>query len=369
MKAKISKVIFCHKSHNGVIGGLPMCDNRIHVALKKCFENVVEIDFKPDRSSFANFFDKVSYKFNQISNHYDDDTLEKIRKEILEPDETLLFISHSVYGNIEKKIKQKYPTITICTFFHNEEFDVVRLRWKRQKNIGNIIDAVCRYFNEKLVSNYSDYIFLLNQRDKNLFFRYYGTRDVVLLPFTLVDKCPNLYINKNLKRELKLLFVGTYFYGNVEGVRRFVKEVAPFISADFYVVGNQMDKLKEELPQSDNVYYVGRVTDEQLYHYYIESDIVIAPVVVGGGMKTKVVEAMMYGKPVIGTTESFQGYEEYIEKVGFCCDEIKSFKKYIDLMDKDRERLFELSMQSRQTFVDFFSNEKTVEVIKNTFSI
>ncbi len=38
-------------------------------------------------------------------------------------------------------------------------------------------------------------------------------------------------------------------------------------------------------------------------------DYIISPIFVGGGMKVKTCEALMYGKNIIGTSESFEGYD------------------------------------------------------------
>ena len=45
----------------------------------------------------------------------------------------------------------------------------------------------------------------------------------------------------------------------------------------------------------------------QLSEFYDEIDLVIAPIIMGTGLKMKVVEALAYGKPVIGTALAFEG--------------------------------------------------------------
>lgn len=167
--------------------------------------------------------------------------------------------------------------------------------------------------------------------------------------------------------KLKLLFVGTYFYGNVERIRGFVTGVMPSVDADFYVVGNKMDKLKDEMYPLPNVHYIGRVTDEELDWYYRTSDILIAPIVEGGGMKTKVVEAIMYGCPVIGTKEAFEGFEEYLDFIGLCSDNISDYKQYISLFDEQRDLLYEKSLQARRVYEEHFTNERSVEILSSLY--
>lgn len=62
-----------------------------------------------------------------------------------------------------------------------------------------------------------------------------------------------------------------------------------------------------------------------MQHWYLAAKVVIAPIFDGSGMKTKVAEALMYGKRVIGTTEAFSGYEEVAPRAGWVCDTKEAF--------------------------------------------
>jgi len=367
-KINYSTVLFCHKSHEGYIGGLSICDNRILDALNMCFERVLEFSFNVDpEPGQGSFLSLILPKIRRITNHYDDNVYQEIVNHIDCPEKTIVFVSHSLYGFLERRLKKKYPTVRISTFFHNEEFDSYLKQWKRcSKNYVKFMNLISYYVHEKLVFIYSDDIIMLNKRDETIFQKLYGKRDICILPYTLPDRCKDIEIKKRSNR-LVLLFVGTYFYGNVEGVKRFVTEVMPFVDADFYVVGNKMDLMKDELPSMPNVYYIGRVTDEELDMYYRNSDIFIAPIIEGGGMKTKVVEAIMYGCPVIGTKEAFEGYEDFLDLIGFRSDIISDYKQYIDTFDTQRDLLYKISIQARHVYEDHFTNEKSVKILSSLY--
>jgi len=53
--------------------------------------------------------------------------------------------------------------------------------------------------------------------------------------------------------------------------------------------------------------------------WYLGASFVIAPIFDGSGMKTKVAEALMFGKRIVGTPEAFTGYEEHVAEVGVVC--------------------------------------------------
>jgi len=46
-------------------------------------------------------------------------------------------------------------------------------------------------------------------------------------------------------------------------------------------------------------------------------------------MKTKVAEALMHGKKVIGTPEAFSGYEDVVGKAGWVCSTPQEFSDAI----------------------------------------
>lgn len=84
---------------------------------------------------------------------------------------------------------------------------------------------------------------------------------------------------------------------------------------------------------SDKVHAIGTV--DSLKEWYVDADLVVAPIFEGGGMKVKTAEALSYGKHFIGCTESLEGYWEDMpdairdEKV-FKCDTPQEFAKAID---------------------------------------
>ena len=84
---------------------------------------------------------------------------------------------------------------------------------------------------------------------------------------------------------------------------------------------------------SDKVHTIGTVSS--LKEWYVDADLVVAPIFEGGGMKVKTAEALSYGKHFIGCTESLEGYWEDMpdvirdEKV-FKCDTPQEFAKAID---------------------------------------
>ena len=151
-----------------------------------------------------------------------------------------------------------------------------------------------------------------------------------------------------------MLFVGKKYLPNIHGLEWFYKNVLPQLKGEFEVqiVGRGLEYLKDVLIDSHfNV--IGEV--ESLDEYYENADIVIAPLFEGGGMKSKTVEAISFGKTFVGTTESLFGFWEEMddtikEKSVMQCDTIDAWVTILNrLIDSEINKfnptLFELFQQ------------------------
>jgi glycosyltransferase involved in cell wall biosynthesis len=66
----------------------------------------------------------------------------------------------------------------------------------------------------------------------------------------------------------------------------------------------------ETLPSTAGVEIIGPV--DEVSHFYDRVDVVVVPIELGGGMKVKVVEAMVHGVPVIATEHATEGLPQPI---------------------------------------------------------
>jgi GT2 family glycosyltransferase len=109
----------------------------------------------------------------------------------------------------------------------------------------------------------------------------------------------------------ELLFVGGFAHSpNVDGIVWFVEEVLPFLRGrlDFRlrIVGSKPIQKVHDLAAAD-VEVLGFVSDQNLFELYSETDVVVAPLRYGAGVKGKVVEAAARGLPIVTTDIGAQG--------------------------------------------------------------
>jgi len=262
-------------------------------------------------------------------------------------DINFIFFDVSLHGRLVKKIKSMYPNIKIIVNFHNNEskyfFDLVK-----SSGLIRLPLWLSARYNEKLSIQYSDLNIFITENDK-MSFGAVKTPSIII-PVTLPDKFIKQDFKEIRKTDNYILFVGSAFFANLEGVSFLIKKISPNISCNIFIVGNGMKTAlaKEKLPGNTIIEdYV-----EDLSEIYNLASAVVAPLFLGSGMKVKLVEAMMYGKKIIATPLAFYGFktEEH------CCSICNTAEDFIsEIKNTNMSKLF--YEESRKLFLDHYSSD------------
>ena len=256
---------------------------------------------------------------------------DKIVTEIKNGKYDFAFLGFSTYQYLIEKIK-KEPSIPVYVMYQGVTPNTKMSRlvnatlWQRIKAYPSFKLVLER---ESVVADLSDCNIVHNERDRNAFYKYYQKEPDMYLPVFIADKFKNMESLVNPGYEgFSLLFIGSKFGPNLSGLKWFVENVMPHTNQDvhLYVVGQGMEFLREEpLYQQDKIHIIGEVEELEPWYYY--ADLVVEPIFEGDGMKTKTVEAMMFGKTILGTEEAFCGYvglDQYL------CNTAKEFLNSIE---------------------------------------
>jgi glycosyltransferase involved in cell wall biosynthesis len=186
-------------------------------------------------------------------------------------------------------------------------------------------------------TNFDNTLICSNTDQKELQKRNTET-NFVIIP-NVVDEVKEL-IYERVDNQIRLLFVGTMQYGpNNQAAVHFVNNIFPILL-----------KLTKKVIILDIVGYhptdevIGFAKNSQInVHggvnsvepYYQKSDIVIAPILAGGGTRIKILEAMMYARPVVSTTIGAEGLNLVNRKEILLADTPTSFAQaIIELSEK-----------------------------------
>jgi glycosyltransferase involved in cell wall biosynthesis len=130
---------------------------------------------------------------------------------------------------------------------------------------------------------------------------------------------------------IDVLFVGTGHVANLEAVDWLFREVWPHIAhlgLTLRIAGHIDELVRLKLPElyhEFRAFFTGPVAD--VAPYYAAARCLIAPMVSGRGISIKTIEALAFGKPIVGTSKAYRGMPmDVIQAAGLRpCDDARDF--------------------------------------------
>lgn len=270
----------------------------------------------------------------------------------------LIFFDGSLYGKYIQAFSQH--GFKTCCFYHNVESSYYSDKYAVTGKLQDKLMIPFIQYNESLSTAYSSYVIMLNQRDSNDLKKTYGRSADFILPtsFKPLEIDISSYQNEKKFPKPYLLFIGSKFFANYEGLDFIIKDIAPLIKYDIRVVGSVCDFFKStELP--GNVILEGQVKD--LLPYYANAECVIEPIFSGSGLKTKTIEALKYGKYIIGSEEAFEGIPyESVRDIGRICMTKSDYLDAINTLNCEKIHHHSLSL-----FSNVYSDNIQIERLKS----
>ncbi|WP_185957796.1 MULTISPECIES: glycosyltransferase family 4 protein [Sulfolobaceae] len=280
--------------------------------IKKSDENIVTI-----RASKNYFFLGLSLLFNAIKFSY------LIKRSDVVIFEGSLFLPFGLMGRLLGK--------KVIHDFHGSIVEVSRgLRGVKnfvlRKMIGGTLD--------KLAVIIANLTIAVSDRDAELVKRIWKRAKVMTVVHGIdVDRIPFFEVKRD-KIE-KLIFAGNlYAVNNLATVENLIEVAKDLPCLEFLIVGDGKELVKGPPP---NVKLMGKV--DSLDPYYEEADACIIPITSGTGVKTKVLECMAYGRPVITTEKGIEGIEEARSLKGVYVVRLEEMSKVIKEMKLERAYL------------------------------
>jgi polysaccharide biosynthesis protein PslH len=204
-----------------------------------------------------------------------------------------------------------------------------------------------------------DAVIAVSELDRQAFERDYGWRHVRAID-TAVDLDYFRPAGRSEQAD-RVVFVGSMdWMPNQDGVRFFLEEVWPRIlarrpGATFQVVGRDPPAKLCRLSGSDGVEVVGTVPDVR--PYLEEATVVVVPILVGGGTRLKIYEAMAMGKAVVSTTIGAEGLVYTPGEHLLLADAPAAFAEAVVSLLKAPQLRSQLGESARRLVADRFSAE------------
>lgn len=272
----------------------------------------------------------------------------------------LLFLDSSLLGAVATYVKKRVD-IKVITFFHNVEYDFVRMQVIYDKSYLLLYRILFAYYNERAAIKSSDVVVALNKKDSVGLKNIYGRGADYIIPITMKD-VGHVNTEQNYNKPLKLLFFGSYFSANIEAVDILVREILPKTNALLIVAGSGMEQLKDKYSEVNNLTLRGFV--DSLNDLYEEADVVVLPIRSGSGMKVKMAEAMMFGKNVLASDVALEGYEVDGVSGIVRCNSVRDFISNINEYDYN---LPKYNNSARTLFLNQYSYEISYKLFEKIF--
>ena len=280
----------------------------------------------------------------------------KIIKLIKSLNPQIIFFDGVLVGNLLPKLSKNIKKIV---FEHNFEKKFYRLKVKYQGLI-----YLPEYWTisrcEELALKNCDSLICLSERDQKEIKTEYDRKADLILPISF----KNLFCAEKLNvcaESKKLLFIGSNFGPNLNGIRWFVKNVMKKLpDYTLYIVGKGFENNREELEEK-NVVVVGTVNDLENFYYMYPA--IVMPIFYGSGMKVKTAEAMMYGRTIFATDEALEGYDVQNVNGIFRCNTEEEFIKGITSYFAQEPLGFQTEVY--KLYAEKYSDAAVFEKLKN----
>lgn len=248
-------------------------------------------------------------------------------------------------------------------FQHNVEAQIFERHaqsdrnWARRAYMGIQARKMRRF--EAQAGKQFDWVVAVSEQDRAKFAADYGWNHVSVID-TAVD-VEAFQPAASAEQPDRLVFVGSLdWLPNQDGVRHFVERIWPAIrssrpQASFQIVGRNPTADIRDLAQVPGVEVVGTVPDVR--PYLAAAAIVIVPLLVGGGTRLKIYEAMAMQKAVVSTSLGAEGLSlnpgEHIR----LADAAEDFAaQVVELLENPKQRQL-LAQRARQHVVRNYAAE------------
>ncbi|MFS4473824.1 glycosyltransferase family 4 protein [Chryseobacterium sp. T20] len=260
--------------------------------------------------------------------------------------------------------KEKYDAIII-----NYEFWAGLVDHESMKNTLKIIDThdwitlnefyknksldIGKRFNEE-INNLSKFDKVITiSEDENLVFKRFLGEKVINIP----PSFPSHFEKSDGGKKYDLIFVGSENIFNIQSIQWFFDHVYPLLPPNINIV--IIGRICKHIKEREGVTLIEFI--ESLEEYYHHSKIAICPMLEGTGIKIKVIEALSYGLPIVGTERAIDGFPAKTSNGCLVSDHPEIFKDQIMSLLQDQSYYQDMKIQAEEYFKNNFSEEKAIE--------
>ncbi|MCA9248918.1 MAG: glycosyltransferase [Planctomycetales bacterium] len=237
------------------------------------------------------------------------------------------------------------PSRASLLFQHNVEAQIYERHarnasgWLKRRFMGLQWKKMRRFESE--AGKDFDAVVAVSDADREHFANEYGWAHAHTID-TAVDT-HYFHPNGNAEESNRVLFLGSLdWLPNEDGVRFFIEKIWPAVRqrrphASFQIVGRNPSRNVQRFASAPGVELIGTVPDVR--PYLASAAVVVVPLLVGGGTRIKIFEAMAMRKAVVSTSLGAEGLPVRSGEHLVLCDDANAFaESVVSLLENDNHR-------------------------------
>jgi glycosyltransferase involved in cell wall biosynthesis len=239
-----------------------------------------------------------------------------------------VIFDHPWLWNEAKKIKKMFPH---CKIIHSSQ----NIEWKLKENLLDKLDKDTSNKIISLVKNLeieiakeADLIICCTDSDKQWFLDN-EAKDVIV-----ANNGTSIKVSQVESGKKYAFTVGSGHPPNIAGSLKYLNNATEWLpeDTDLIFVGEMCDGLKGALgkerdeDKNSTIRFLGSRNNDELAKLIQSASVIVLPIPYGGGSNLKTSEALVSGRPIVGTTVSFRGFKEFMyAKNVVVTDDIEEF--------------------------------------------
>ncbi|PKL80343.1 MAG: hypothetical protein CVV25_04890 [Ignavibacteriae bacterium HGW-Ignavibacteriae-4] len=329
--------------------------------------SIIEMDTKNTKFRVISYF--LKNKSLYIEKQYTSDLINKIESLV---DMSLIDVIHADHSNMARvalELSEKYR-IPVGLRLHNIEY----LIWKRFfEGLGKFNPKrvfigqqykLLKKLEAKFISD-SDISFAITKEDKRRALELSPKANVVIASagVDIEDWKPNFSV---FKEPFSLVIATTFnWFHNVNAVHWFLDNVLPILNSKYpnvtlKIIGKNPPSIFDNYAElgANKLGYVDKVKP-----YFNSTQVYIAPLFVGGGIRIKILEALSMGLPVVATDMSAEGIDADESQGLIRANSIEEYSHEISKLFDDDVLRVELGKKARKFIEDNHTWKSNVKIM------
>jgi glycosyltransferase involved in cell wall biosynthesis len=250
----------------------------------------------------------------------------------------------------------------VCKIIDTHDVYTGRREKLKARKITKFYQYLTKASEEARGLNRANVVIGIQENESKFFRELLGDSRRVITVGHMVDLQPGPRTNR-----ADILFIGSPYSANVDGINHFIAKSFPQIRAAvpwarLLLAGSICRVLK---PKMAGVELIGEV--ENVKDAYARAAVVINPVLAGTGLKTKTIEALAFGCPLVTTSCGAEGLDDATGNAFYLADDPVQFADGVIGLLTERELSTRYSKGALK-FVERWNNEqlKALNQVLNT---